>query len=88
MAVGHPDTPSLIPPKLSNTAYMGRGKGKGVLRVFSMCRDPRRKPYWGNHFWAKSYCVDTVDLDHEIKRKYAKGQEKQEQKQEEFRFSK
>lgn len=54
---------------------MGRVKGKGALRVFSVCRELRRKPYWGNHFWAKGYCVDTVGLDAEMIRKYVKWQE-------------
>ena len=63
-------------------------KGKEALRVFSVCRELRRKPYWGNHFWTKGYCVDTVGLDQEMIRKYVKWQEKEEQKQEEFRFSK
>ena len=77
-----------IPPKVAISEYMGRVKGKCALRVVSVCRDLRRRPYWGNHFWAKGYCVDTVGLDHEMIRKYVKWQEKQEQKQEEFRFSK
>jgi len=42
----------------------------------------------GNHLWARGYCVDTVGLDAEMIRKYVKWQEKQEKKQEEFRFSK
>jgi putative transposase len=77
-----------IPPKVSISEYMGRVKGKCALRVFSVCRDLRRRPYWGNHFWAQGYCVDTVGLDHEMIRKYVKWQEKEEQRQEEFRFSK
>ena len=36
-----------IPPKISISEFMGRVKGKGALRVFSVCRDLRRKPYWG-----------------------------------------
>ena len=28
------------------------------------------RPYWGNHFWAEWYCVDKVDLDAEMIRKY------------------
>jgi hypothetical protein len=39
------------------------------------------EPYWGNHFWAKGYCVDTVGIDADMIRKYVKYQEKQEQKQ-------
>ncbi|WP_425414443.1 hypothetical protein [Psychromonas aquimarina] len=26
----------------------------------------RKKPYWGNSFWAKGYCVDTVGMDAEM----------------------
>ena len=75
-----------IPPQISISEFMGRVKGKGALRVFSVCRELRRKPYWGNHFWTKGYCVDTVGLDQEMIRKYVKWQEKQEQKQEQLRF--
>jgi putative transposase len=23
----------------------------------------KRKPYWGNHFWSRGYCVSTIGLD-------------------------
>jgi len=36
----------------------------------------KKKPYWGDHFWAKGYCVDTVGVDAEMIRKYVKFQEK------------
>jgi REP element-mobilizing transposase RayT len=35
----------------------------------------KKKPYWGNHFWAPGYCVDTVGLNEEMIRKYVKFQE-------------
>ena len=35
----------------------------------------KEKPYWGNYFWAKGYCVDTVGLDSDMIRKYVKYQE-------------
>ena len=38
----------------------------------------RKKPFWGNHFWAKGYCVDTVGLNSEMLQKYVKFQEKEE----------
>jgi len=38
----------LIPPKLSVASYMGRVKGKSALRLFSVFRDLRRRPYWGS----------------------------------------
>jgi putative transposase len=34
------------------------------------------KPYWGNHFWAPGYCVDTIGLAEEMIRKYVKYQNK------------
>ena len=40
------------------------------------------KPYWGNHFWSKGYCVDTVGLDPEMIRKYVKYQEAKEHREE------
>jgi putative transposase len=67
---------------------MGRLKGKSAIRVFSVFRELRQRRYWGNHFWAQGYCVGTVGLNEEMIRKYVKWQEKQEQRQEEFRFSK
>ena len=76
-----------IPPKLSISEYMGRLKGKSAIRVLSVCRDLRRHRFWGNHFWAQGYCVGTVGLDAEMIRKYVEWQEKAEQRQEEFRFS-
>ncbi|MFM0147505.1 transposase [Paraburkholderia sp. RL18-085-BIA-A] len=30
------------------------------------------KPYWGNHFWEKGYCVDSVGLNSEMIQKYVR----------------
>jgi putative transposase len=84
--VDHVHLVVMIPPKLSVSDYMGRVKGKSALRVFSVFRDLRRRPYWGNHFWSQGYCVGTVGLDEEKIRKYVKYQEQQERRQEELRF--
>ena len=70
-----------VPPKVSISQVMGTVKGKSALRVFTRYPHLRKKPYWGNHFWAKGYCVDTVGLDMEMIRQYVKYQEKQERKQ-------
>ena len=43
----------LVPPQLSVATYVGRVKGKSALRWFSVSRDLRRRPYWGNHFWSQ-----------------------------------
>ncbi len=38
-------------------------KGKTAIKIFKSYPQLRTKPYWGNHFWAKGYCVDTIDLN-------------------------
>jgi putative transposase len=47
----------------------------------------KKKPYWGNHFWSRGYCVDTIGLDEEKIRKYARYQEDQERKEEQQEFN-
>ncbi|MCP4293373.1 MAG: IS200/IS605 family transposase [bacterium] len=69
-----------VPPKVSISNLMGVLKGKTAIRVFHKFPELKIKPYWGNHFWAKGYCVDTVGLDSEMIRKYVKYQEKDEKK--------
>ena len=64
-----------VPPKVSISALMGTLKGKSAIRVFSKFPELKQRPYWGNHFWAEGYCVDTVGLDSEMIQKYVKYQE-------------
>ncbi len=68
----------MIPPKVAVSGFVGTVKGRTAIRVFSKFRELKQNPYWGNHFWAKGYCVDTVGLDEEKVRKYIKYQEKKE----------
>ena len=68
----------MIPPKISISSYVGRVKGKAAIRLFSRFPNLKIRPYWGNHFWARGYCVDTVGLDLEKIKKYVKYQEKKE----------
>ena len=56
---------SMVPPKVSISDLTGTVKGRTAIRVFKQFPYLKRKPYWGNHFWAKVYCVDTVGLDAE-----------------------
>ncbi len=72
----------MVPPKLSISEHVGTIKGRTAIRVLNKFRELKQKPYWGNHFWARGYCVDTVGLDAEMIRKYAKYQEAQERKAE------
>ena len=71
-----------IPPKVSISEFMGSVKGQTAIRVFKKFPYLRERPYWGNHFWANGYCVDTVGLDTEMIRKYIVYQERNERAQE------
>jgi putative transposase len=73
---------SMIPPKVSISNFMGRLKGRSAIRILHRFPEIRKKRYWGNHFWAKGYCVDTIGIDAEIIRKYVKYQEDHERKYE------
>ena len=65
----------MVPPKISISEYVGTVKGRTAIRLFNKFRELKDKPYWGDHFWARGYCVDTVGLDAEMIRKYVKYQE-------------
>lgn len=75
-----------VPPKVSISKLMDVLKGRTVLRLFTKFPYLRKKPYWGNRFWAKGYCVDTVGVDAEIIRQYVKYQKKRERQQQELDF--
>ena len=68
----------MVPPKISISDYVGMLKGRSAIRVFNKFRKLKEKPYWGNKFWARGYCVDTVGLNSEMIRKYVKHQERKE----------
>ena len=77
---------ALVPPKLSISDYVGIIKGRTAINVLNKFRKLKKKPYWGNHFWSKGYCVDTVGLDAEMIRKYVQYQEVQEKRQEQLKL--
>jgi putative transposase len=64
-----------VSPKIAISKLMGVLKGKTAIRVFNKFPELKKRPYWGNHFWAEGYCVDTVGLDSEMIKKYVKYQE-------------
>ena len=72
----------MVPPKISISDFVGILKGRTSIRVFNKFNDLKSRPYWGNHFWARGYCVDTVGLDEEKIRAYVKYQEKREREAE------
>jgi len=69
-----------VPPKVSISKLMGVLKGKMAIKLFKSYPKLRQKPYWGNHFWARGYFVNTVGLDEEVIRRYVKYQEKEEKR--------
>ena len=71
----------LIPPKILVSDLVGTLKGRTAIRVFNKFKHLKEKPYWGNHFWAKGYCVDTVGLNEEMIRKYIKYQEQKDKRE-------
>ena len=77
-----------VPPKVSISEFMGTMKGRTAIRVLKQFPQLKQKQYWGNHFWAKGYCVDTIGLDPEMIRKYVEYQQRKEKEQEQgsFRF--
>ena len=78
----------MVPPKFSISEIIGMLKGKTAMDVFKNYPKLRTKTYWGNHFWAPGYCLDTVGIDEEMIRKYVKYQsEKESEEQLTFKFN-
>ena len=80
--IDHVHLLTMVPPKVSLSGYVGTIKGRTAIRVLNQYRKLKQRPYWGNHFWARGYCVDTVGLDEEMVRKYVKYQEGRERSSE------
>ena len=72
--VDHVHLLAMIPPKVSISKFMGVIKGRTAIKVLSKHHKLKQKTYWGNHFWAWGYCVDTVWLDTDMVRKHVKYQ--------------
>ena len=75
------------PPKQSISSFMGILKGKTAIKLFKSYPQLKKQPYWGNHFWARGYFVDTIGFDEEKIRKYVKYQEDNEKKEEQQSLS-
>ena len=73
----------MVPPKIAVSNYVGTVKGRTAIRVLNKFKTLKQKPYWGNHFWARGFCSDTVGLDAEKIRLYVLYQEKKEKQFEE-----
>ena len=70
----------MIPPKVSVSSFVGTLKGRTAIRVFNKFRKLKNKPYWGNHFWSRGYCVDTIGLSSDMIQQYIKYQDKKDKK--------
>jgi len=84
--VDHVHLICMIPPKLRVSDYVGIVKGRTAIRLLKRFPDLRKRRYWGNHFWTKGYCVDTVGLDEDKIRQYVKYQEDKERREEQMKF--
>ena len=71
-----------IPPRVSVSDLMGTLKGKLAIKLFKSYPGLKKKPYWGNHFWARGYFVSTVGLNEDLIRRYVKYQEEEEKREE------
>ncbi len=76
----------MIPPKASVSNLVGRLKGQISMKLFNQFRQMRKEPYWGNHFWSKGYCVDTLGLDADVIWKYVQYHEKKENQLEQLQL--
>ena len=71
-----------IPPRISVSEFMGVIKGKLAIKLFKSYPQLKKKPYWGNHFWACGYFVNTVGINEEMIKRYVQHQEDEERKEE------
>jgi putative transposase len=67
---------------VSVSVLMGTFKGKLAIKLFKSYPGLKKKPYWGNHFWARGYFVSTIGLNEDVIRRYVKYQENEERKEE------
>jgi len=72
----------IVPPRMAISELMGLLKGKTAIAIFQKTKKLRSRPYWGNHFWSRGYCVTTVGMDEEKIRRYVRYQEEAERLEE------
>jgi len=76
----------MIPPKFSVAQTVGFLKGKSAIRIFREYQQVSRN-LTGRHFWARGYCVSTVDLDEQMIREYIRNQEQEEKRQDQMKLA-
>ena len=65
----------IIPPKISESQFMGYLKGKSALMIFDKHANLKYK-FGNRHFWSEGYYVSTVGLNEATIKKYIQEQEK------------
>ena len=73
-----------IPPRISILEMMRIIKCKTAIAVFKQMSGLQKKPYWGNNFWSREYCVTTIGMDEEKIRRYVRYRENEEKVEEEI----
>jgi len=73
--VDHMHVLALIRPKVAVSDLVGAVKGRTAIRILSKYKKLKQKPYWGNYFRTRGYCVDAVGLDEEKVRRYVMYQD-------------
>ena len=74
-----------IPPKFSVANTVGFLKGKSAIRIHREFLGQKRN-FTGQHFWAKGYCVSTVELNEQMIIEYIRHQEAEEKRLQQMRL--
>lgn len=64
--------------KSFNFKIDGTLKGKIAIKLFKSYPKLKKKPYLGNHFWARGHFVSKVGLEEDMIKKCVKYKEKEE----------
>lgn len=73
-----------IPPKESESDFVGYLKGRCAIQIFD--KHPEYRNKWHQDFWARGYYVTTVgDITEEAVRKYIEEQEKEDKEADRIR---
>ena len=52
-----------IPLKIIHIRSNGNAKRQDSNKTLKSFPTLKKKPYWGNHFWSRGYCVSSIGLD-------------------------
>lgn len=75
-----------IPPKYAVSQVVGYIKGKSAISIARTFGE-RKRNFVGASFWARGYFVSTVGRDEAVIREYIRHQEKEDQRQDQLKFT-